>query len=160
MLRKKVPPSKFASRATIKRLSRAEVEDRIEDNLIELPFISPDLPVWWSDEHDGMLDEGITPEQFEQAHKDRQAEWTDEHKEGKLHPGAREALFVHGLRLAVQRASLAELNGYITKSLMDKANVPDGLRLWTHWDRRTATRLGREDAVFALLDWKDQHARK
>ena len=147
---------KYASRTTLKRLSRAEVEQRVEHACIELPPVSPEMPVWFNDEYDSLLDDPLTPEHFDAQHKARQEQWLEDHKEGQEHPAAREALFRHGLRNAIERAGLDVLDESITSRLMNKNRVPAGCDLWTHWKRRIATRLEREDAVFNVLEGDDR----
>ena len=147
---------KYASRATIKRLSRADVEQRVEFACIELPLIDPAYPCWWHDEYDAMLDEPLTAEDFMEHHKTRQDEWIEEHKDGQEHPQARETLFRLGLRSALERAGLDALNEIILARLTDKLHVPAGCHRWSHWQRRIATRLEREDAVFNVLEGDDR----
>ena len=147
---------KYASRATIKRLSRAEVEQRVEHACIELPPIDPAYPVWWTDEYDALLDDPLTQEQFAELHNARQEQWLEDQKGGQEHPAARELLFRFGLRNAIERAGLDTLNEIITARLMDKNRVPAGCHHWKHWQRRIATRLEREDAVFNVLEGDDR----
>lgn len=155
----KTPKFKYPTRNTIKRLCRSEVEERIVASCIELPPVETDFPVWWLDEFDDLLDPHLTAIQYAEVHAKKQKQWMADHKQGTEHPGAREALFSFGLRMAIKRASLTDLNFLITARLMDLTLAPPGFTIWSHWQRRTATRLQRENAVFQLLDWMDRHAK-
>ena len=148
---------KFASRRTVARMCRSEVEERIERMGIELAPISTSLPVWWNDGYDPfMLEDGIDEQTWNAQHTSRQEQWQATQDSDPEHPQAREALFQETLRRAVRRAGLAELNKIITRTLRDKEKVPAGCQFFSTWQARTATRLEREKAVIQVLSAEDR----
>ena len=149
---------KYPSRSTLKRLSRAEVAERIERMGIELPPISTALPVWYKDVYDPLLCEDHPIEQaaWEAQHRQRQQAWHEAQDAKAEHPQAREMLFQECLKRAVQRAGLAELNKIIMRTLRDKEKVPSGCEYVSHWQYRIMTRLDRESVVIAVLTTEDR----
>jgi len=91
---------KFASRKTVARMCRSEVEERIERLGIELPPISTALPVWWNDAYDPfLLEADIDEPTYRAQHTAKQEQWQATEESNPEHPAAREALFqetLHG----------------------------------------------------------------
>src|SRR6267143_5958191 len=99
---------KYPSRKTVARMSRSEVEERVERMGIVLPEISTKLPCWFEDEYSNLgfhsvkgdqvecLGEVLTRKQFEanrapweKAHSERQQAWLKEQEDNPEHPQAR-----------------------------------------------------------------------
>lgn len=138
--------TKYASRSTINKMSRADVEERIERASIELPVLTDELPPWWDDRWDWLLDEGTTVEAWNVAHLERRAQWTREQKRDREHPQARQELYLHGLRAAVKRSDVRVLNQIIVKYWRE---IPEPLI--TVWALRTMTKTARELAVVDII---------
>jgi hypothetical protein len=147
---------KYPSRKTIARMCRSEVEDRIEKWGIELPARNTKQPVWWDDCYDPIFKvEGTTEAEFLHSQAERREAWLHSQETDEEHPAAREMLFQEGLRRAVERAGLQDLNTILLR-LKDKETVPAGCEYWSHWTYRIATRMQREQAVVKVLSAEDK----
>lgn len=149
--------TKYPSRATIKKLSRAEVEERLQAMGITLPVI--ELAPTFVDDYDPFLTE-LTEDEWkaQQIQEQAQRELAVKEAATREHPGAREALFQACVRGAVKRAGAGELNKIIEANLRDKENVPEGCTYVTHWMQRKATRLEKEKWVLEFLTKKQEES--
>jgi hypothetical protein len=153
--------AKYASRATIRKLSKLEVAERIEKAGIVLSRPEGDrLPCWFNDEADKLLETPYPWNQRTRPMAERKAEWFERQEllkdKNQEHPGSREAVFQDGLRKAVDRMGMAELNSIIKDNLFDESKLIGPCKKWTFWQWRIASRLQKQTAVLQYLDTKDR----